>query len=151
MNEQTKTEIQEAAMQFRIVADRLGVKSFLFVMLPGSVQRFYDSNLVSLDPAFHYLSQAVTTDMTLKQEMERWKHFVLGNKQTFEVICSNNLEVESYLERGKRYCVVSVLFAVDGYCFVLTDEDGKWVHPPENNAGFHSSRFNPDVMKISMN
>lgn len=149
--EQIQNEIQEAATRFREVVDKHGLRSFLFVMMPGTVQRFYDSNLWPGDPAFHYLSQAVATDMTLKQEYDRWKYHVTGTRQTFCVVCVNNVEQESFLKVGKRYCVVTVLRAVDGYCFVLTDEDGKWVHPPANHSGFHSSRFVLDLVIMGMN
>jgi len=149
--EKIQQEIQEAASRFREVVDRHGVRSFLFVMMPGTVQRFYDSNLWPGDPAFHYLSQAVATDATLKQEYDRWKHQVIGNQMPFMVICTNNIEQESCLKLHKRYCVVSVLRAVDGYCFVLTDEFGKHIRPPEGHSGFHSSRFQPDIITMSNN
>lgn len=149
--ERIQEEIKEAAMRFREVVDGNGARSFLFVMIPGTVQRFYDSNLWPGDPAFHYLEQATIIDKTLKQELDRWKHQVLGNHMTFFVVCSNNLELEGFLEPNKRYCVVSVLRAVDGFCFILTDEFGKHVKPPEGHAGFHSSRFCQDFATICNN
>lgn len=149
--EKIHREIQEAASKFREVVDNHGVRSFLFVMIPGTTKRFYDSNLWPGDPTFFYLNQAVNTDLTLKQEYDRWKHFVVGNRAMFNVECHNNIELESILELGKVYCVVSVLRAVDGYCFVLTDELGNLVKPPRDNSGFHSSRFRPDSALIQSN
>lgn len=153
LKQREEDELRDAAYRFREVVDRLGVRSFLFVMKPSdtSVERFYDSNLLPGDPAFHYLNQAVMTDMTLKQELDRWKHYVTGTQQSFWVICANNLEQELSLKLGCRYRVASVFRAVDGYCFVLVDDDNRLVAPPPNHSGFHSSRFQPDLIQTGMN
>ena len=148
---QIQEELQQAAARFKEVVDKHGVRSFLFVMLPGTNQRMYDSNFSHNDPAFYYLNQAVSTDMILKQEIERWKHFVTGTRQTFSVDCINNVELERFLEVGKKYCVVSVLHAVDGYCFILSDSEGNWISPPPDQSGFHSSRFQPDLIQLGLN
>lgn len=146
-----KEEIDQAALEFKRVITKHGAKAFFFVFFPEDVSRFFDSNFAPADSAYHYLNQSVTVDYTLKVELERWKNVVLGTQQPFSVICISNTELERFLTVGRRYIVISVLRALDGYCFVLSTEDGKYVRVPANFSGFHSTRFVLDVETISMN
>ena len=148
--EEKLESLRAAAEQFHKAIDEVGGKSFFYVHL-DDLSRFWDCNFAPEDPAYHYLKQAMDIDYVFKKEKDRWKHTIIGTQQPFVVTCVNNIEIEQYLERGKTYVVVSALWATDGYCFVLTDEFGKFVKPPAGSSGFHSTRFELSKMIFSNN
>lgn len=149
--QETFAKIQHLITNFIREIDRLGLKSFVYVHDTPSVLRHWQSNFQPNDPAFYYLNQASNIDLTTKVEIDRWKHVITGTQQVFKVICINNIELESYLIAGKFYMVVSVLRAINGYVFVLTDEDGEHIMTPNQDSGFHSSRFELSTTMVSSN
>lgn len=139
--EQKMEAIQAAAELFQKEMQELGCQVFLYVHMPEDLSRVFHCTFPAEDPAFYYLRQSVDVAQVSARERERWVNVIVGTQQPFPVTCINNIELEQYLVKGKKYVVISALHAIDGYCFVLSDENGRYVQTPQNVSGFHSTRF----------
>lgn len=139
--EQKMDAIRELAEHFQAELEKMGCQVFLYVHMPEDLSRVFHCNFKANDPAFHYLRQAIDVAQISASERERWINVIIGTQQPFPVTCTNNIELEQFLVKGKKYIVISALHAIDGYCFVISDENGNYVPTPPGVTGFHSTRF----------